>query len=729
MKISFKITILMISLIVLALGIVIPMMSVQSWNTARVLGLSLSQIRAHQVASEMQAYMETAWYKASTLANTMSEFESIPPAARRTFFTRVMRTTLEDNDKLINAWVIWDANMLDGNDEAAIGAPGTDENGRFVPTYTRTDAGLIVPGLARDFHTAAYYVLPRQQDRQIITDVIPRILAGETRNPISFAAPIRDTAGQIVGIVGIDIGLRGLNNIAQGFERVFQGTISAAFSNAGTVVSHYDAARLGMDMRLTEADVLGGYLHDFVAAVTSGSATYYDVTIGGANFRLFNIPIYTGDFPDAWSFALAMPMDEVMAGTRVMIMAVISISLIIFAIVAILAVFMARPIAKPIVNLAKTLNDIANGDGDLTVRLPEAGSGETLDASRYFNQTIGKIRDLIVSIKGQTTALSDISNDLASNMTETAAAMNQISANVQSIKSRVMNQSTSVVETNATMEQVVSNIGKLSTHVEQQTAAVSMSSAAIEEMIVNVQSVSAILLNNAANVKELQESSEVGRGSLQDVASDIQEIARQSEGLLEINSVMENIASQTNLLSMNAAIEAAHAGEAGKGFAVVADEIRKLAVSSGEQSKTIGDVLKKIKESIDKISRSTSKVMNRFEVIDNGVKTVAEQEEIIRNAMEEQNHGSKQVLQSVSFVNEITSQVKTGSVEMLEGSKEVINESKNLERLTQEITAGMNEMASGSQQVNSAVLSVNDLTSRTRDNISSLAQAVSRFKV
>ena len=731
MRISFKITLLMILLIALAFGITLPIMSTQSWNTARDLGLSLAQIRAHQVAAEMRAYMESAWYKANTLASTISQFESISPADRRAFLDRVIRTTLEDNLYLINTWIIWDANMLDGSDQAAIGmgAPGTDENGRFVPTYTRTDAGLIVPGLARDFHAAAYYILPRQQGRQIITDVSPRMLAGETRNPISFAAPVRDTAGQIVGIVGVDIGLRGLNSIGQGFQRVFEGTLSAAFSSAGTVVSHADDSRLGMSMLITEVDILGPYLHDFFIAVTSGSETYYDITIGGANYRLFNVPVFISEFPDAWSFGLAMPMDEVLAGTRSMIITVISIALLIFIIVAILAIFVSRSIAKPIVNMAKTLNDIAHGEGDLTARLPETGGGEILDAARYFNQTFTKIRELVILIKGQTTVLSEVGNDLASNMTETAAVMNEISSNIKNIKARVLNQSASVVETNATMEQVTSNITRLGGHVERQTEAVSTSSVAIEQMMANIQSVSTILAANAANVKELQESAEIGRGSLQDVASDIQEIANESEGLMEINGVMENIASQTNLLSMNAAIEAAHAGDAGRGFAVVADEIRKLAESSSEQSKTIGDVLKKIKESIDKISLSTSKVMNRFEAIDKGVRTVAEQEEVIRNAMEEQNHGSRQILTSSGMVSEITNQVKTRSEEMLEGSKEVIHESKNLERVTQEITVGMNEMAAGSDQVTSAVLSVNDLTGKTRESIASLADAVARFKV
>ena len=393
----------------------------------------------------------------------------------------------------------------------------------------------------------------------------------------------------------------------------------------------------------------------------------------------------------------------------------------------VVAVVMSGIITKPISLLASSLGDVAKGD--LTKRLPEHGNDEVAAASRSFNQSMGEFSSMISAIKTKTGVLSDIGNDLASNMTETASAMNEITANIQSIKSRVINQSASVTETSATMEQVTVNINKLSGHVERQTTAVSQSSSAIEEMIANIQSVTATLSKNASNVKNLQESSETGRTSLQEVAADIQEIARESEGLMEINGVMENIASQTNLLSMNAAIEAAHAGDAGKGFAVVAAEIRKLAESSGEQSKTIGSVLKKIKESIDKITRSTDKVMSRFEIIDQGVRTVAEYEENIRNAMEEQSHGSKQILSASGLVNDITLQVKSGSVEMLEGSKEVIQESKSLEKVTQEITDGMNEMAVGSEEVNKAVNSVNDLTGRTRESISTLVQSVSRFKV
>jgi PAS domain-containing protein len=212
-------------------------------------------------------------------------------------------------------------------------------------------------------------------------------------------------------------------------------------------------------------------------------------------------------------------------------------------------------------------------------------------------------------------------------------------------------------------------VQQLNGYVERQATAVSQSSAAIEEMISNTRSVTDTLAKNAKNVEQLKEVSDVGRAGLNEVAADIQEIARESESLLEINSVMQNIASQTNLLSMNAAIEAAHAGNVGKGFAVVADEIRKLAESSGNQSKTIGTVLKQIKSSIDKITRSTSNVLEKFEAIDSGVKMVADQEGMIFNAMEEQGRGSQQVLQGIAEVNEVTYQVKDTSRQLLEDSK------------------------------------------------------------
>ena len=375
------------------------------------------------------------------------------------------------------------------------------------------------------------------------------------------------------------------------------------------------------------------------------------------------------------------------------------------------------------------VKEISDGEGDLTKKIKVLHNDEIGELGEHFNKTLEKIRNLVVAIKDRTSSLFITGNELTVNMNETASAIKEITVHIQDIKGRVINQSASVAETNATMGQVTVNIDRLNTHVEMQTASVSQSSSAIEEMLANIQSVTGTLIRNTENVSELINASDAGRAGLEGVSGDIQEIARESEGLLEINSVMENIASQTNLLSMNAAIEAAHAGEAGKGFAVVADEIRKLAENSSEQSKTISAVLRKIKSSIDKITSSTAAVLEKFRAIDARVKTVSDQEENIRNAMEEQGQGSQQILKAIGRLNELTQQVKDGSGQMLTGSTEVIKESKNLEAVTQILTGQINEIASGTDHINETVNRVNDVSRINKEHIDALVSEVSKFRV
>ncbi|MDR0512871.1 MAG: PAS domain-containing methyl-accepting chemotaxis protein [Treponema sp.] len=211
---------------------------------------------------------------------------------------------------------------------------------------------------------------------------------------------------------------------------------------------------------------------------------------------------------------------------------------------------------------------------------------------------------------------------------------------------------------------IISMMNQLNNHVNEQSAAVAESAAAIEEMVANVHSVTLALTKNAEQVTALQAASGVGHSGLNEVAFDIRQIAEESEALLGINSIMQNIASKTNLLSMNAAIEAAHAGESGRGFSFVATEVRTLAESSGEQSKSIGGVLKRIKSSIDKVTKSIESVLGKFNTIDSGIKDVAEQERLVLDAMGEQQRGSEQMFEAINQLNEITHRVKTDSQDM-----------------------------------------------------------------
>jgi methyl-accepting chemotaxis protein len=293
----------------------------------------------------------------------------------------------------------------------------------------------------------------------------------------------------------------------------------------------------------------------------------------------------------------------------------------------------------------------------------------------------------------------------------------------------VSGQNESAERTNAAMEGITGTFAKLSKAVDVQAEHLGDSSTAIQGMIESINGVVQSLATNAENVRALSEASGVGRSSAIEVSDDIKEIARESEGLQEINAVIQNIASQTNLLSMNAAIEAAHAGEAGKGFAVVADEIRKLAESSSEQSKTISTVLKKITESIGKISAGIENLLRKFDMVEENIHAVSAQSGAIQGAMETQSAGSRDVLALITALNKVSDEVRAMTTDMEEGSRKVIDESRALEAATAEITQGMAEMASGAEQVNTAVAQVNEMSGENRAGITTLVPEVGKFKV
>jgi len=393
-----------------------------------------------------------------------------------------------------------------------------------------------------------------------------------------------------------------------------------------------------------------------------------------------------------------------------------------------LVLLLLRQIFSPLGRINSILKEISMGEGDLTGRIETGRNDEMGELAGYFNLTMEKIKNLVGIIKYKINGLNHTSFELSANMGKTSAAVQQISSNLDNMENLMVNQENGALEAGKAVGDIKLSIDNLNKMIEEQTNSVDVSSSAIEEMTANIHSVTQTLAENSKNVGSLTEASENGKTGLQKVAQEIREIVHDSEGLLEINSLINSIASQTNLLAMNAAIEAAHAGEAGKGFAVVADEIRKLAESSGQQSKTTATMLKKIKASIDNITQSSDEVLARFGVIDSSVKTVSEHEQNILNAMEEQETGGKQILDSISRLRDITASVKKGSLDMAESGKTLVRETDEFINTSEKAVEGMNEILKGVNQIKVSVSHVNDMSQENNRNFESLKQETQKFK-
>ena len=497
----------------------------------------------------------------------------------------------------------------------------------------------------------------------------------------------------------------------------------------GTTVAHKDQSVVEKMYNLIESAKNDSELAS-TAAFLSRSLEIDETEVGyytykGTSFIASFATIKTTD----WTVVIKAPVNEFMGTVNTLRLSMYAIGAIILLTALIVVYFVAGMIVKPIKTVVTALQNIAQGEGDLTVRLPVSGNDEITDMSEYFNETIAKIGKSIQAVGINSNAMEEVGDELASNMTETASAVNQISANIDGVKQQAMTQAASVTETAATVEEIVRTIKQLNNSIETQAASVAQSSSSVEEMVANIASIGQTLGKTDDVIKSLTAATGDGKATLVTSNTVTQKIAEESGSLMEASSVIQHIAAQTNLLAMNAAIEAAHAGEAGKGFAVVADEIRKLAEESSTQGKTITATLKNLSGEIETLSASSKTVEEKFNAIFSLAEQVKEMSNRLTEAMQEQENGSKEVLTAIKSINTVTVEVQAGSEEMLKGGEGVAEEMQKLDGLTRVITESMNEMASGAVQINNAVQEVNEITQKNKQSIEALANEVSKFKV
>ena len=377
---------------------------------------------------------------------------------------------------------------------------------------------------------------------------------------------------------------------------------------------------------------------------------------------------------------------------------------------------------RRIVLVQRVVRDLANGNYRqdlLKVWSRDEVSLLLLDINKLltFNKTFFKELNENVTVSSHTAEV------MSSNMKITSNSAEKINQSVSFVRNDIKEQSSGVLEMQENIHQAIENIENLDNSIETQSASINQAVLVIERMVADIQSVTHTIETTFDSIKHLNTAADAGNTAVSNAHTIVKNISEQSEGLLEASNVIQHIASQTNLLAMNAAIEASHAGEVGKGFAVVADEIRKLAEESSAQGKNITTVLKTLKEKIEALTAVAEATSVQFAEIMQQLSTVNSGSNTIMESVAKQNEGNTQVLEAVKEVNAITAQVKQSSLQIRSGNTEVDKEMAKLVEISQNIDNTISSVSGDTEKIKKVIDAVSDSSSQNRK----AAQSVMKY--